>query len=211
MRAMLRTVRMQDQTAALGPGIRAVVWFHGCALNCQGCIAKEMNESNSFTVWSPTQLAERVLSVKGIEGVTLSGGDPFDQSLEALWEFIEAIKKKSDLTILSYTGRTLSHLRSEPNESVVHKILSAIDILIDGPYVESLNDGSMWRGSSNQKVHFMSARYSNLENSVATEKSRKLQVNLNSNGDFDLTGIPPVGFLESLQARLLEKGLLLRR
>jgi len=211
MLPMLRTARMQDHTAALGPGIRAVVWFHGCALNCQGCIAKEMNESSSFTAWAPTQLADRVLSVKGIEGVTLSGGDPFDQQLDALWEFMEAIKLKSDLSILSYTGRTLSHLRNDPNESAIQKILGALDILIDGPYVESLNDGSLWRGSSNQKVHFLSARYASLENMVATEKSRKLEVNLSSSGDFDLTGIPPVGFLESLQTRLLEKGLLLRR
>jgi anaerobic ribonucleoside-triphosphate reductase activating protein len=207
MPTKLTTVRLQDQTTALGPGKRAVIWFHGCALNCPGCIAKEMNEATSFTKWTPADLAKWVLSRPDIEGVTLSGGDPLDQNAEALWELVDTIRTKSKLTLLCYTGKTLGQLQHAPTDSFIHKILSAIDLLIDGPYVETLNNGSLWRGSANQQVHFLSDRYADWKSEVNTSKNRKLELKLAQDGAFDLTGIPPAGFLKSLQIRLKEKGL----
>ncbi len=188
-----------------------MIWFHGCSLKCPGCIAKEMNDSVTFTSWKTTQLAKRILSIEGIEGVTLSGGDPFDQPAEALAEFIEEVRTKSRLTFVCYTGRTLWQLQHAPVESFSLRVLGALDILIDGPYVEGLNDGSLWRGSSNQRVHFLSAHYAHWESAIRTEKNRKLEFNLSADGAFDVTGIPPAGFLDSLQSRLLEKGLSLTR
>ncbi len=211
MAATLSTIRIQDRTAALGPGSRAVIWFQGCALNCPGCIAKEMNESITFTVWTPDRLAEWALSRPDIEGLTLSGGDPFDQNMDALWAFVEAVKTQSDLTLVCYTGRTLAQLLATPAGSSQDRVLGAIDILIDGPYVESLNDGSLWRGSSNQKVHFLSDRYVDWRKEVDLAKSRELEVRMKADGSFDLTGIPPAGFLDSLTMRLKERGLELTR
>jgi anaerobic ribonucleoside-triphosphate reductase activating protein len=211
MAATLSTTRIQDRTAALGPGSRAVVWFHGCALNCPGCIAKEMNDSIAFTVWTPDRLAEWALCRPDIEGLTLSGGDPFDQNMDALWAFVEAVKTQSDLTLVCYTGRTLAQLRATPAGSSQDRVLGAIDILIDGPYVESLNDGSLWRGSSNQQVHFLSDRYVDWRKEVDLAKSRELEVRMKADGSFDLTGIPPAGFLDSLTMRLKERGLELTR
>lgn len=207
MPATLTTVRLQDQTTALGPGKRAVIWFHGCALNCPGCIAKEMNEATSFTEWAPADLADWVLTRTDIEGVTLSGGDPLDQNAEALWEFVDTIRGKSKLTLLCYTGRTWAQLQHAPAGSLIHNILSALDVLIDGPYVETLNDGSLWRGSANQEVHFLSDHYAEWKSVVNTAKSRKLEVTMAKDGSFDVTGIPPAGFLQSLKIRLNEKGL----
>ena len=204
----LRIARFQDRTQALGPGERAVIWFQGCSFNCPGCIAAEMNRSDDFERTSPSELADRVLSIRGIEGVTLSGGDPFDQPLDALAQFLDVLKQRGGLSVMCYTGRTLEQLR-RCNESgdAITKILAALDILIDGLYVESLNDGSSWRGSSNQILHFLSSRYRHLEFVVSEERERKLEVTIGPAGAIDFTGIPPAGFIDRLQIQLKLRGL----
>ncbi len=203
----LTVTRLQERTEALGPGLRAVVWFHGCALRCPGCIAKEMNESKENSSWCPDQLARWLLSLPEIEGVTLSGGDPFDQSPVALQQLLERIRADGRLSILCYTGRTLEQLERALPHPLRQSILDCLDVLIDGPYIEALNDGGIWRGSSNQKIHFLSPRYRHLEASVSTSTERRLEARIGASGSLELTGIPPRGFMEALHTRLSESGL----
>ena len=203
----LRIARFQERSQALGPGTRAVVWFQGCAFDCPGCIAAEMNRSDDFDLTTPSDLVERVLKISGIEGVTLSGGDPFDQPLDLLADFLEDLKRRSELSVMCYTGRTLDQLRrGEPND-VTARILKRLDILIDGLYVESLNDGSAWRGSSNQQIHFLSPRYRHFESSVCDSRERQLEVSISSSHEIEITGIPPTGFMDRLRSQLDSIGL----
>ena len=203
----LRIARFQERSQALGPGIRAVVWFQGCAFDCPGCIAAEMNRSDDFELATPSDLAERVLKIRGIEGVTLSGGDPFDQPLTLLADFLEILKRRSELSVMCYTGRTLDQLRRSGPNDVTARILKWLDILIDGLYVESLNDGSAWRGSSNQQIHFLSPRYRQLESSVCRNQERQLEVSVGSSHEIEITGIPPTGFMDRLRSQLNSRGL----
>lgn len=206
----LRIARFQERSQALGPGTRAVVWFQGCAFDCPSCIAAEMNRSDDFDLTTPSDLVERVLKISGIEGVTLSGGDPFDQPLTLLAEFLEILNRRSELSVMCYTGRTLDQLRRGGANDVTARILKRLDILIDGLYVESLNDGSAWRGSSNQQIHFLSPRYRHLESSVRESRERKLEVSVIPGGAIDLTGIPPAGFIDRLRDQLNTRGLVLK-
>lgn len=205
----LRISRFLERTETLGPGLRAVVWFQGCTFDCAGCIAVEMNRSIDFTLTSPTSLANRILEIDGIEGVTLSGGDPFDQPLDLLAEFVEQLRRRSELTVMCYTGRTLDQLVRPGADDAMARILKQCDILIDGLYVESMNEGSAWRGSSNQVVHFLSPRYRHLEDSMQENRERQLNVTIGRGGAIDITGIPPTGFMDRLRDQLNLRGLAL--
>lgn len=203
----LTVSRFQRRTAALGPGVRSVIWFHGCSFNCPGCIAAEMNSSTDFLRLSASRLADAVLAIPEIEGVTLSGGDPFDQNLESLSAFLEQLRSRSQLSIMCYTGRLLSQLRVGMNTSINEHILAMIDVLVDGLYVDALNDGSAWRGSSNQQVHFLTSRYKHLDSGIGSSRDRMVEVSLDSSARMHITGIPPSGFMERLSGGLLARGL----
>ena len=206
-KANLRVARIETATQALGPGCRAVVWFHGCSKSCPGCIAREMNQSSDFELWTGKGLADFLLGLPNIEGVTLSGGEPFEQDLEELRELLEILRKSGELSVVCYTGNTLEELETKLDVPLLKSITSNVDLLIDGNYVEELNDGSVWRGSSNQRFHFLSSRYNHLKEFVDSLKDRKIEVVLDSNSVMRITGIPPADFMRKLNASLKERGL----
>jgi anaerobic ribonucleoside-triphosphate reductase activating protein len=204
---VLGIARFIERTQALGPGLRAAVWFHGCSFACPGCIAEEMNQSSEFERISPRELAGRVAAIEGIEGVTLSGGDPFDQPLDALVDFLRELRACSDLSVLCYTGRTLEQLRRGTHRNLQEHALEYVDILIDGLYVQSLNDGTVWRGSSNQRVHFLTPRYRHLAEWVEESRNRRVEVRVLADDVIEITGIPPAGYLARLNEELRHRGL----
>lgn len=197
--APLRIGRLQQHCSVLGPGMRAVVWFQGCSLSCTGCIAAEMNSAPPSLTTTPEQLAAWCLSIEGIDGLTLSGGDPIDQPLDALANFLEAVRGATPLGVMLYTGRTLAQLRASSDPSMP-RVLAATDILIDGPYVEALNNGIGWRGSTNQTVHRLGQRSHGAER-VETEP-RRLELSIDAAGTVGIAGLPQRGRGNGLAERL---------
>ena len=196
----LRIALVTTHSRVLGPGVRCVVWFQGCSLNCRGCIAAEMNAAPPLVTTTPVALADWCGSIRGIQGVTLSGGDPFDQPLDALADFLIRLRKQTSLNVMLYTGRTLSQLRASECPDVA-TILTLVDILIDGPYVESLNDGIGWRGSSNQRVHYLSD--SSVFEPDGGEENRRLEVKLDAKGALSVVGLPTRGRANQFALQLL--------
>lgn len=194
--------RIKDVSSVLGPGKRAVVWFHGCRRNCPGCIAASMNVSESFTAFTPNELLEYILKIKGVEGITITGGEPFDQNCESLDVVLAAIKS-TGLSVMAYTGY---HLEEIERDSDKNKLLKYIDILVDGPYMEDQNHGEKWRGSANQRIHFLTDVYSKFANIVEKEKMRLLEFEFGDGLEFSFTGIPPIGFRDRLIERFNQKG-----
>ena len=199
---VLHVDRMQEKTKALGPGCRAVVWFHGCSRGCPGCIAAEMNLRDDFETYTPLQLAERICSIEGIEGVTLSGGEPMDQPAEALAEFLRLVRNRTDLSVMLYTGYLLDELKRMPGRP---EILGLLDILVDGPYMRDLDHGELWRGSSNQTIHMLTDRYAPLADGISRRKGRPMEFEILQSGDLRFTGIPPRDFRRKLEAELHKK------
>lgn len=195
--------RFQERTRVLGPGLRAVVWFHGCTRKCPGCVAAEMNDSVDFQTSTPDDLAERVLAVPGIEGLTISGGEPFQQNPAALRSFLERIRKNSSLGVMAYTGYLLDELREDPDRAC---LLELLDILVDGPYREELDHGELWRGSSNQHIHVLTPRYHAWGREMSGKSGRPLEVAFQDGLNFNFTGIPPRGFLNRVREALATRG-----
>lgn len=196
---MLTIARKKAFCKVLGQGTRSAIWFYGCSRRCSGCIADSMNVSAERETLSPTELADWVLfnnCNNGIEGVTLSGGEPFLQPADELAEFLTKLKSKSDLSVICYTGFRHEDLADWQS------VLQHIDVLIDGEYRPENDNGEFLRGSSNQRFIFLTERYRSYENIWNNAKERQIEIELDVNGKLLISGVPSKDFLERLTAEL---------
>ncbi|SFP14520.1 4Fe-4S single cluster domain-containing protein [Prevotella sp. tf2-5] len=171
-------------TRALGPGLRYVIWTQGCPFNCPKCITPEGRPIVSAKLADTVQLANDIIANKTIEGITISGGEPFLQATSVA-ELLKTVKEhRPKLNIIIFTGFLKENLLSDDAQS----ILSMTDLLIDGPYMEALNDGVGLRGSSNQRLHFLTDRLLPYKMELLTGK-RQIEITIN-NHHSDAIGIP---------------------
>ncbi|MDR0197253.1 MAG: radical SAM protein [Oscillospiraceae bacterium] len=150
MSGCLRIAFYVRETEVLGPHKRFALWVQGCEKNCAGCIAQSMKDPGGGETVEIPRLTDIILSVEGIEGITVSGGEPFLQARE-LCELIRAVRAERDFGVIVYTGYALSELSGV--------LLNEIDTLIDGEYRETLDDDKGYRGSSNQNIIHLTDRY----------------------------------------------------
>lgn len=152
----IRIYNYQDGVTKLGPGTRFVLWTQGCVRQCKGCMTPMSQDRDSGRIIRVCDLANIIIQ-SGRDGLTISGGEPFLQA-EALCELVDLIRTKRDIGIIVYTGYTLDEIQ-QSKDSYMCRLLEQIDLLIDGPYIEGLNDGMNLRGSSNQRVIALTDRY----------------------------------------------------
>ena len=144
----------QEGTTVLGPGIRYVIWTQGCPFHCDGYITPQSQPITDERQVCVNDLANDILSRPQIDGITISGGEPFLQAA-ALADLLDIVlKKRPEMTVISYTGYVMENLIRPDAE----KMIAKLDLLIDGPYVKTLNDNKGLRGSSNQRFHFLTSR-----------------------------------------------------
>lgn len=169
-------------TESLGPYKRYAIWVQGCEKRCKGCIAKDAWALDGGEIISINNIAEQIIAQTEIEGITISGGEPFLQQ-EALCELIKYIKKKRDLGVIIYTGMKFEDVKNA-------QLTSLCDLIIDGEYIESLNDGLSLRGSSNQNVVNISDRYVEITENYFGCPGRRVEF-VFRDGRIDMIGIPP--------------------
>ena len=188
-----------EKTKVLGPGTRCAIWFQGCKRHCKGCMSENSRPFDGGFETDVQVLVKKIVSINGIEGVTVSGGDPFYQP-DALFDLLSTIKKQTDLSVIIYTGFYLKELRDMHNEKVDSIIDALADIIIDGPYVEELNDNKSLRGSGNQTVHFLTNRYSN-QTSLYGGDTRNVEI-IAGTKSVIMVGIPEKRLLENWKKNL---------
>lgn len=142
-----------------GPGCRAVVWVQGCRRECAGCFNPASWSFAENQLIAIEELATQILSNPRNEGVTFSGGEPFLQAL-ALARLAQRLKA-AGLNVMSFTGFTLPELQSPKAPAGAQALLAELDILVDGPFVESLaiNSPDSPVSSRNQKVHIFNPAF----------------------------------------------------
>jgi len=143
-----------------GPGRRFVIWVQGCSLRCPQCINEKMQSSRLNLIIPISELYKLIISTPNIEGVTYSGGEPFEQA-ESLFALSLMLRNES-FTIMSYSGYTYQELIEKDNKSV-SGLLSTLDILVDGRFEEINKAPLLWRGSRNQKIYFLTEKYRKFE------------------------------------------------
>ncbi len=173
-----------DESQVNGPGRRAVVWVQGCKRECAGCFNTASWSFETNELISVAEVAEKILANPGNTGVTFSGGEPFWQA-EALAELAQTVKK-AGLNVMSFSGFTLEELQGDKAPPQAAKLLKELDILIDGPYVESLaiNSPESPVSSRNQKVRIFNPEF---EDKI-TWSSDLVEVHILKNGSRIVTG-----------------------
>lgn len=147
---VLRVLDILEDTTVDGPGFRTSIYLAGCRHRCPGCHNPESwNEKGGEDV--PVDDLMRVITNDPFAHVTLSGGDPLLQA-EGCAELARRVKTETDKTIWCYTGYTWERLLAESNVHVM-SLLQNIDVLVDGPFIQSLRNADLlFRGSSNQRL-----------------------------------------------------------
>ena len=142
--------------SSLGPGCRVVLWVAGCRKRCPGCISPEMQDPSSGRLVPVDVLARRLLRLdEGLAGVTISGGEPFDQA-EALAGLLERVRaQRPGWSVIIYSGYVLATLRRKPR---ARRLLDMADVVIDGPYRRGVPQSHPLAGSGNQRIRLVSAR-----------------------------------------------------
>ena len=135
-----------------GPGSRAVLWVQGCLRECPGCFNPASWSFEPNQIVSVDDMVERILADPENEGVTFSGGEPFWQA-PALAMVARRVKA-AGLNVMSFSGFTLGELQAPAAPPGAQDLLDHLDILVDGPYVESLaiHDPTSPVSSRNQQV-----------------------------------------------------------
>lgn len=138
---------------ANGPGVRVSLFVSGCRHHCKNCFNREawdFNFGKPFTEETEEEILAE-LDKEYITGLSLLGGEPFEpENRTALTELLKNAKKRNpQKQIWCYTGFEFEKL----TDPTALKMLSLIDVLVDGKFVEELKSPDLiFRGSSNQRV-----------------------------------------------------------
>ena len=186
----------------LGPGQRIGIWLVGCSRGCKGCVSPEFRRRESRFRMPVRQLLSYISDLtegRTVDGITISGGEPFEQP-EALRVLLPELEKITP-DILIYTGFLKSRLES----SGYSDILSKTGVLIDGPYVEERNTGVFLRGSDNQNIYILKPELNELYAEYMKDGTNRLQLFRTSTG-FVSVGIVRRGFTDELGKHLFKNG-----
>lgn len=145
---------------ANGLGVRTVLFVSGCRNRCKGCFQPETWNFCNGRIFDKEAEAAIIESLQPfyIKGLTLLGGDPFEpENQEGLIAFVRRVKKECpDKDIWAYTGYLLDEdlmPGGKKYTDVTEELLSYIDVLVDGPFVEEKKSLKLkFKGSSNQRV-----------------------------------------------------------
>jgi len=193
---MIRVGALLSESFANGPGCRSVLWVQGCSRHCPGCWNPALLSHFDGIEMTIQEVFNKLTVSNNIEGVTLLGGEPFEQAA-ALVELGKKIKDKN-LTIMAYSGWTLEELKEKDEDC--RQLLELCDILIDGQYLRTLAASLPWRGSTNQEVHFITSKYRHLRPTI-NNYNRDFEVMIIGN-QLVITGDPPPQIIDSLENKL---------
>ncbi|MBM4343935.1 MAG: radical SAM protein [Deltaproteobacteria bacterium] len=183
---LLNLARTLARSAANGPGERFVVWVQGCPLACPGCWNPDTWAFGRRELHSVQDLAAIILATPGLEGVTFTGGEPFAQAraLAALAAPVRA----AGLSVFVFTGYDLSELTLPAHRA----LLELADVVVAGRYRQAERTLDLpWRGSGNQRVHFLSNRYGPEQLAGLPE----VEFHLSTDGSLAVTGFPTAALL----------------
>jgi anaerobic ribonucleoside-triphosphate reductase activating protein len=148
----LKIIKIFKETISDGPGFRYSIYFSGCSHKCKGCHNPDTWSGDIGNILDEEYMQEIISDIKKnslLDGVTLSGGDPFFIP-EELLDFLKRLKKDTNINIWTYTGYTFEELLKK---DITKKCLEYIDVLVDGRYDEKLRNPELfYRGSSNQRL-----------------------------------------------------------
>lgn len=203
MNRPLQLSRVHFPVTTLGPGQRLGIWFQGCSIRCSGCISAD-TWGPGRTVVDVASLLEQVAPwLDQADGITISGGEPFDQ-FDALLQMLVGLRQRTAAHILVYSGHPLEKL-----QPMLDQARDLIDAVISDPYIEQADQSLALRGSDNQRLTLLTAlgrsRLASLER-ASTPADKALDLMFDATGAVWMAGIPRRGDLLRLRELLRAQG-----
>lgn len=157
MAELLNVAAIRRHTRVNGPGLRNAVWVQGCTLRCPGCFNPGTHPHEMKALFDPEALADALARDPDVEGVSILGGEPFEQAA-ACARLAERARSRG-ASVVTWSGYAWERLRRSTLPEV-QALLAATDLLIAGPYVAArAGDGRGWHGSTNQQFVHLTNRY----------------------------------------------------
>ena len=183
-----KTYSYEENEHLYGPGKRLLLFTQGCSLRCKGCVNQHLWQ---FGVGANITVEEVLELCQDVEGITLHGGEPLDQS-EGVLEIVKALKSVGK-TIILFTGYQYKEL----SKSSQKRVWSLSDLVVSGRYIEEKrNIYLQFRGSTNQRVYRHQGKYKNYQ--IKDGKSVAI-IRLNENGEMQSRGFRNQELEELLQ------------
>lgn len=203
----IRLSRAHHPVTVLGPGRRIGLWTQGCGIGCEGCVARDTWTPDPATEVDLDDVLAWCAGLEGVDGVTISGGEPFDQpeALDALLAGLDEWRRAHPRPIdfLCYSGRALPALRARYGH-----ILARLDAVIPGPFLAEQAPGLRWRGSANQLLVPLSQlgheRY-DAEIDKPLDRAR-FQVEVDGDTVYQI-GVPRPGDMAAFEAAMARRGI----
>lgn len=185
---------MLHGTSAEGPGLRTAVWVQGCSIRCEGCINPHLFSMRGGKSVDPAVIISEALEA-GVEGLTLLGGEPFDQA--AACASLARRAKEAGLGIICFTGYARDSLEHVPHAEL---LLAEVDLLVDGPYMaDHPEEERALVGSTNQRFIRLTPRYADYD---PARTRNRVELRVNSDGTMEVAGFLTRGGLDALSVSL---------
>jgi len=201
----LRVARVQYPITVLGPGRRIGIWTQGCTIGCPGCMSRDTWDPQLGKAIGTSELCDVILAARtihGLDGVTVSGGEPFQQPAALAALCAEVRRHWTDVDILVYSGYSLARLKRLHGD-----VLDLVDAVVAEPFMAARPTELPWRGSANQELTLLSSsarvRYAGASNE---QDFPRLQVAVEDEGLW-IVGIPRRGDLDRMRDDLHRRGL----
>ncbi len=144
----IRIAGIEEESIVDGPGIRFVVFTQGCNHNCLGCHNPETHSFDGGELVDIESIVNRIKENPLLDGITLSGGEPFEQSVEC--SILAKEVRGLGLNVVTYTGYTFEEILRNKK---FRDLLLQTDLLIDGKFDISKKSMMLqFRGSTNQRI-----------------------------------------------------------
>ena len=201
----MRIHALMDCSFVNGPGGRAVVWFQGCEIHCPGCWNESTHRRDLGLAIEVAEVVARIgraAQAYGLEGVTISGGEPMHQVSEVI-ELVSVLKREVSLLSAGLftgyaeheldAGRFHTYLPATAATRQAHwrELRSLLDFVVLGRYNRNEPTTAPLLSSRNQKLRLFSGRYR-----LEDFHEPQLEISIDPDGLTQITGFPLLGSME---------------
>lgn len=169
------------------------MWVQGCSIRCNGCINPNLFSTAGGYLTDTSDIIRDAVD-KNVEGLTLLGGEPFDQASGCA--DLARRAHEAGLGVICFTGYTRESLHGEDAQA----LLDNVDLLVDGPYLENERETSRSLvGSTNQRFLHLTPRYEGFD---PTKAKNRLELRVTQNGLIEAAGFLDASRIEQVTSAL---------
>ena len=149
---LIRLAGIAENSLVNGKGLRKVFFSQGCSHHCEGCFNQHTWEFAGGRMFDMDELVQKVKDEPFLDGVTFSGGDPFQQADK--FAYLAKKLHEANINIWAYTGYTFEELmKLAQTNHHIKQMINNVDVIVDGRFMkDKMSENLKYCGSSNQRI-----------------------------------------------------------